>query len=276
MVQEEDEAQHIAPSEKTYTQHNQQHSIHSPPRDHQTNIQEKVSLTRTRTRASARTNTQWITSSGTGAGKRQGSSDQRLQQPPLASFVPFSIAVLYRSEPLVAEASIGTSGEFQQSFAGGECGGLEEYGGIGGSEEGRTVTAIMAPVKVTASSTPHRGPWLASPSSPSGASLSDAELTAAQTAAVTLKHDGDEALAAGQLHRSLCLPLTHVVLFLTSDSLSVTPLPSPDDDNDDRRTLPGAIPSLASPSSSSSPFSPRAPLFLVSSLFFPSVCARCV
>ncbi|XLR32230.1 hypothetical protein S83_060130, partial [Arachis hypogaea] len=157
---------------------------------------------------------------GTGAGKRQGSSDQRLQQPPLASFVPFSIAVLYRSEPLVAEASIGTSGEFQQSFAGGECGGLEEYGGIGGSEEGRTVTAIMAPVKVTASSTPHRGPWLASPSSPSGASLSDAELTAAQTAAVTLKHDGDEALAAGQLHRSLCLPLTHVVLFLTSDSLS--------------------------------------------------------
>ena len=53
-------------------------------------------------------------SSGTGAGKRQGSSDQRLQQPPLASFVPFSIAVLYRSEPLVADVSIGTSGEFQQ------------------------------------------------------------------------------------------------------------------------------------------------------------------
>ncbi|XLR47337.1 hypothetical protein HN51_031425, partial [Arachis hypogaea] len=50
---------------------------------------------------------------GTGAGKRQGSLEQRLQQPPLASSVPFSIAVLYRIEPLVAEVSVGTSGEFQ-------------------------------------------------------------------------------------------------------------------------------------------------------------------
>ncbi|QHO07605.1 uncharacterized protein DS421_14g465150 [Arachis hypogaea] len=52
---------------------------------------------------------------------------------------------------------------------------LEEYGGISGSGKGRTVTAIAAPVKVMAAFPPRRSPWLASPSSPSRASLSDTE-----------------------------------------------------------------------------------------------------